>query len=517
MMRFFLARTPPFLFAMIFAVAVGCGGQVSEQPTTEPQPEPSSRFGMNLATMTDWTTEWPLVDVFKTSRAWIAKGEGEVAFDEQGNPRLKPGQSLTTLMVREIGGHYPAGVYTATYEGTGTVEMSRYDVKRVVKTGPGRIESDVVPGDGGLELTVTASDPKDPVRNVRVWMPTFEKAKSPFHPLFVERLQPFGVLRFMDWQRTNNSPLERWDRRAKPSDPRYTTEAGVPLELMIDLANTCKCDPWFCMPHRADDEFVRQFARTVRERLDRDRKIYIEYSNEVWNGVFSQSTWAREQGQKLKVGAPEATRLYSQRSIEIFKIWETVFDGTTQLVRVMGSQFANPDVSEQVLAWQDAARHTDALAVAPYFGYQFGDPKTAEQVAGMTPDALLDALAKDVEGPNREGMKKQVAVARKHHVRLIAYEGGQHLAAFAGAENNQTLTDLFIAANRHRRMDDLYRKHLTNWFAAGGDLYVVFNYAGKPNKWGSWGVLEYQDQPIESAPKYRAVVEIGKDRTRPDK
>src|SRR5262249_32321053 len=133
-------------------------------------------------------------------------------------------------------GHYPAGAYTATYEGKGKVEMRRYDVRKVRKEDPGRIEAEVVPGDGGIELSITESDPRDPVRNVHVWMPGFEKARSPFHPLFLERLQPFGVVRFMDWQRTNNSPLRSWDRRARLTDARYSTDAGVPVELMVDLA-----------------------------------------------------------------------------------------------------------------------------------------------------------------------------------------------------------------------------------------------------------------------------------------
>jgi len=57
-------------------------------------------------------------------------------------------------------------------------------------------------------------------------------------------------------------------------------------------------------------------------------------------------------------------------------------------------------------------------------------------------------------------------------------------------------------------MYDLYRKHLANWSAARGGLYVVFSNVGAPGKWGCWGVLEYQDQPEAEAPKYRAVVDF---------
>ena len=46
---------------------------------------------------------------------------------------------------------------------------------------------------------------------------------------FRQRLEPFSVIRFMDWQRTNNSKLVKWSQRARPDDARYTTAAGVPV------------------------------------------------------------------------------------------------------------------------------------------------------------------------------------------------------------------------------------------------------------------------------------------------
>jgi hypothetical protein len=364
----------------------------------------------------------------------------------------------------------------------------------------------VRPGDGGVQLVVAESDPKNPVRDIHVWMPGFEGSESAFHPLFRERLKPFQVLRFMDWQRTNNSLLRQWSQRPKPADPRYTTEAGVPLEVMIDLANACNASPWFCMPHQADDDFVSRFAETVKDRLKPDLKVYVEYSNEVWNGQFTQSRWAQEQGERLKLGKPENLRFYARRSVEVFKIWEKVFGGRDRLVRVLGSQFGNPWVSEQVLTWDDAGKHADALAVAPYFGVHFGSPNTADEVAKKTVDQMLDDLDAEVTGENRELMRKQAAAAAKAGVSLVAYEGGQHLAGFNGAENNEALAKLFMAVNRNPRMYDLYVKHLANWSESGGGLYVAYNNVSRATKWGSWGVLEFQDQPVEDAPKYRALL-----------
>jgi hypothetical protein len=468
------------------------------------------RFGMNLTGVIDYTFAWPLVDGFKISRPWMKKGTGEFAFDSHGNPLLKTGQSVESLTFREIDGHYPKGIYVATYEGSGNVQIPRFDVRRIIRSSPGRIEFEVVPGNGGLLIAVTRSDPKDPIRNIHVWMPGFEKAKCPFHPLFLKHLQPFGVIRFMDWQRTNNNPIKAWSQRPKPDDARYTTPGGVPLELMIELANDRMAHPWFCMPHLADDAYIREFASMVKERLDPSLKVYVEYSNEVWNFQFQQARYASDKGKALGLGSgfQAQLRYYSQRAVEVFKIWEKVFGGEKRVIRVMGSQAANPWVSEQVLGWKGAYAHVDALAIAPYFGNGFGSPKTQNRIAQMTLEELLGALEQEVKGQNLQWIQKQAQVARKYKVQLMAYEGGQHLVGVAGAENNKALTDLFIAANRHPQMGVLYKMHLTNWFKSGGGLYVIFSNVAKPSKWGAWGMLEYQDQPISKAPKYRAVHEF---------
>ncbi len=71
----------------------------------------------------------------------------------------------------------------------------------------------------------------------------------------------------------------------------YTQSAdrGIAIEYAIDLANTLKTDAWFCMPHKASDEYIREFAKMVKERLDPSLKSYVEYSNEIWNWSFGQA------------------------------------------------------------------------------------------------------------------------------------------------------------------------------------------------------------------------------------
>jgi hypothetical protein len=173
-------------------------------------------------------------------------------------------------------------------------------------------------------------------------------------------------------------------------------------------------------------------------------------------------------------------------------------------VRVLAAQAANLWTGTTVLDWKDSHRHADAIAIAPYFGHRWGSPKTADKTAAMTADELVKALAQDVADA-RKHITAYAAEARKRKLRLLAYEGGQHLAGYQGAENNERLTRLFHAANRHEGMGDLYRRHLKDWAEAGGGLFCVFSSTGRYSKWGSWGLLEYAGQDPATAPKYRAI------------
>ena len=110
---------------------------------------------------------------------------------------------------------------------------------------------------------------------------------QPFNPQYLSKMAPFSVIRFMDWGATNGSPVVEWADRAHVSDLTY--QQGVPIEVMIDLANTLHVDPWFCIPHKASDDYVKQFATLLHSRLDPGLHPHIEYSNEVWNMVFPAS------------------------------------------------------------------------------------------------------------------------------------------------------------------------------------------------------------------------------------
>lgn len=474
--------------------------------------EAGAELGLNLAGIADWSTEMPFVDLFRRARAWVPQEEGKpwgqgpkLELSADGYPaRLGAGQYATTVI---SGGGHPAGLYTLLHDGKGELRVWG-DVKEVKDEGGGRL-SFSSEGRGAIFIDLKATDAADPVRNIRVLMPGFENqyGENPFHPHFLERTGQFRVIRFMDWMDTNNSKVRSWEERPKVEDFSFALK-GVPVEVMVDLANRLKVDPWFCMPHLADDEYVRKFARLVRERLDPERKVYVEHSNEVWNGQFEQALFAREMGQKLGLSKDSYQGqlfYHSRRSVQIFRIWEEEFGGKERLVRVLGSQSANPWVSEQVMTFEGAYRQADAVAIAPYFGNGLGDPKEADRVSRMTVEQVLSACREEL-GRSLGHVRETVAKAKPLGLRVIAYEAGQHLVGHGGAENNEALMRVFHAANRDPRMGELYSEYLRGWNEAGGGLAVMFSSVAAPSKWGSWGLLETEFQDPAEAPKYRAVL-----------
>ncbi len=367
---------------------------------------------------------------------------------------------------------------------------------------------------------MTQTDPNNPLSNIRFIMPGFEDTyqTQPFHPMFLARLSGMKALRFMEWERTNNSSVQAWSDRPMPTDYTFSWR-GVPLETMIQLANTLGVNPWFNMPHLATDDYVRQFATVVSQQLNPNLRAYIEYSNETWNGQFSQNSYVENMGLGFglssdpTIAGADYTAL---RSVQIFAIWKGVFAGTSRLVRVLPSQAANAWMSQQLVTFQNAYGYADALAIAPYFsmcsdaqagGFGFlGDPSTVDQVASMTVDQILDIELGHVRGCALAEITSTAAVAQQYGLSLLAYEGGQSLIGVGSAQNDQQLVSLFKAANRDSRMQDIYTEFLQNWKSSGGDLFMHYADVSPYTQYGNFGSLEYQDQDPSTAPKYQALI-----------
>jgi hypothetical protein len=500
--------------AVGLVVACLCAVQSS---AAEAKPRPA--LGINLAGPADRNTELPFVDAFRLSRAWISQKEGEgwgkgppLELDERGwVKRLAPGCFAETPLCTIDGGHYPSGEWTVLWEGQGEIELSN---GKVISSTAGKLVADIDSKGGGFFLRLRATDPENRVRNIRVLMPglTAEMAaRNPWHPRFLARWRGMACVRFMDFQDTNNSEQRDWNDRPRLDDATFTRR-GIPIELLCDLANRLAADAWFCLPHLADDNHAREFARLVKTRLDPQRRIYIEYSNEVWNGQFKQHHHAGEQGRKLGLAEKPweaAWRYTAQRSEAIFRIWEQEFGSRERLVRVLAAQAGNRYVAGQIAGWKDAGRRADALGIAPYISLNIpaeGKGLTAAEVATWSVDRLLDHAETNALPECIRWMQENKKVADQYGLQLIAYEAGQHFVGVGGGENNEALTRLLHAANAHPRLAAIYDKYFAAWEQTGGDLLCHFSSVGRWSKWGSWGLLQFADDDPNQSPKFVATL-----------
>jgi hypothetical protein len=431
-----------------------------------------------------------------------------------GYPASLPQGQRVVMALALANSHYPIGRYTVSWDGKGRIgfPLSRVVLRDVEAQ---RMVVDVSDNRGPLNVAIDETQPADPVRNVRVLWPDTQtdRTSQPFNPAFLEKIAPFSLLRFMDWGGTNASPLVEWADRPRTGDLGYATAKGVPVERMVELANTLGADPWFCVPHQASDDYVRQFASLLHARLDPGLRPHIEYSNEVWNRGFAQSQWALAQAERLGLPRPLGlpSIFHARRSVEIFKLFAEVYGADRgRLIRVIAGHAAWTPFQESALAWEDTAAHTDVLAIAPYFkAEQPATRRTWRRRGRWQPERLLDQMLADIRGPVAAAIRANAALARKHGLRLLGYEGGAHDTATQFAPAHQAaMTTLFAAAHRHPRMREVYAEYFARWIEGGGETLVHYNDIGIWSKYGFWGSLEHLAQEPDDAPKYRALLDV---------
>lgn len=562
-----LSQGLAFMVLMVLTVGmvIGCSSSPratpvasSSAPVRSAAPSPELSVGTNLTGIADWSTQLPFLDAMKSSRRWITQcvdtdpgctdqwstDEGDVLdLDDHGWPKSLPAPDdppiftrVATLMFREINGRYPGGQYVVLYEGEGTLGYGFDARKDEAASRPGRDVINVTPSHDGILLIMSATDPNgtgDYLRNIHVVPIEAEEtfATEIFNPLLIERLQPFQSLRLMDWMRTNNSTVSEWSDRPQIDDYTYSLK-GVPLEIMIELAERLGEDVWFCMPHMATDDYMRRFAELVKEQLDPSLKIYVELSNEVWNWMFDQAHYALDQGkERWQQEGDVFMQWYGMRTAQMADVWSEVFaDQRDRLVLVLGTQTSWRGLERAALdcpLWvaegnTPCYQHVDAYTITGYFTGGMVFDNNIETVEGWLDEGQEIAMEKAIAQLSQGGMLEDgdhdgsipgirelfdyhAAIAQERDLSLLVYEGGQHLAL----PDHERLTEFFIELNRRPEMYDIYTQLLNEWRDAGGAVFMNFADFGVPSRWGSWGVLEHVAD--EESPRYNALVDFIRD------
>ena len=497
--------------------------------------------GVNLEGSNYYCSEISFVDVFKHSQPFYAQKIGAkfqqsdpngVRFRADGYPsHIAKDHTADSLWKIPVG--YPRDDHVILWDGSGNVVPMLASGHEIVSQRPGRLQYRL-PADMTKRFNrgvrILKTDPADPVRNIRVVPLRYEnqylasEPVNPFRKEFLDRWQKMQTFRYMDWNATNNSSVATWDQRPRTTDQSQGAK-GIAYEYQIAHANLTNTHPWFTIPHQADDRCVRKIALLIRDSLKPNLVARIEYSNEVWNSIFTQSAYAREKATQLdgeKSNFRGQIRWYSKRSVEIFDIFQEVFthngtepEGMNRLIRVLSAQASNPWVASQVLAYREAYQKTDALAIAPYFGRNLdsGNEAVAWKKAGwparwqIVESDLHDAMNymtahKELLAQTTDRRGQSIYA----HIKLFAYEGGQHYVGHPSTFQDDELTEALNALNRRKEMKAFYCRYLDHWREIGGHDFLLFASLGEYSKFGSWGLMEHEGQSLRETPKLSGVL-----------
>lgn len=407
-----------------------------------------------------------------------------------------------------------AGTYVLSYDGTGEFELK--GDATVLSTEPGKIVFESTEGDN-LFLWINETDPAgtgDHLRNislVREEHVELHEAGAIFNPDWIDLVQDIRQIRFMGWQNTNNSTDQTWDDMSEEK-----------LSDMVALANQIGADPWFCMPHMADEEYIRNFAIYVRDNIDPELTVRVEYSNELWNFAFKQTKWLLEQSQK-EWGVNAHVDYHAKMAVKTALIWEEVFadEAEGRLINVLGTQSSHTGITKQLLSpntWK--AKEPDAyidpetifeeVAITSYFGgATIRNGNMRSELLEKIKDPGIDAeawLAEKMMDPEYTGSipdmvakwQAMAEVVQEKGLDLVGYEGGQHMLHSFSVKNLTDadltiLTDFMADFVRSEAMADLYQAAWEGWATAVDNPFMQFGDVDNADKFGAWGLYESLD------------------------
>jgi len=460
------------------------------------------------------------VDAMKTSRAWGLPDkpwEHTVKTDTLGWPQEDAG------VVVLADGQNLGGTYSLLFQGRAqvgsvaskaTIQNLKYDATKNLTS------ADVVMPADETQLMLSFTGTQGGVKNVSLLRPGYAtNTKEIFTREFLQALKPFPAVRFMDFTATNGNPMKIWGERTTPASASQARAGGGALEYAIALCNQTGKDMWINVPHEADDDYIRKMATMLKSDLKPEIKLYLEWSNEVWNWSFGQAQrnleLAKIEGAKPgsnlnydKIDNPGYWhfRRFARETMETGNIFRAVFGDKAMMTRirtVLAVQAAWDEGLKTGLSYIEAnygapSKFFYGVAIAPYFNLSEEMNKRAD----LKLDEIFAALPQEIEN-SLSWLDNTIAHARYYNLQTLAYEGGQHLQDHSDVGNAK----IKVEANRDPRMGALMKTYLDGWNARGGGLFMYFTLSGGYSKWGSWGLVEDVRETTSSS-KYQAALQV---------
>jgi hypothetical protein len=469
----------------------------------------SADIGVNLDVNNAGVDNPIWTDLHNLAGSWVPASGSTVASSADGYP-------LANASTYFNADNYPAGNYQFSYSGSATVSFSgaaqlvgSVSVSGGVTTGT--VAFSPLVGDGkSIVMQLTNVDPSNPMDNFHLMMPGYGNGTSPaamFTPQFIQVLQPFSTIRFMNWTQVIRNPVANWSARVGPNAFLTDGNGGVPYEDMIELCNEAQKDMWLNIPVDSTPSFVQNLAQLVASRLDPNLNVYVEYGNEVWNFSFekSQVYIAARANSVLNQSLGNYQLIAQQTAYTLVndgQIFDQAFGSASARVRpVLGGQaawtaFASLGLQFIQQYFGAPSNFIYGTAVAPYVGIT-----TAQDVSGLTLNQLFADMNQWLTTQGIPQIQASAALAKQYDIPLLAYEGGQGLAA--GSTQRNAL--LFNEAQSDPRMFQVYTALIDDWQQAGGQLFNAYQLTEVWSSiYGDWGMLQFVTQT--GGPAYDSLV-----------
>jgi hypothetical protein len=551
------------LFAMLL---LACGGTIETFKKTESS-SGSNQMGMNIDPPVGYLENRLYADLIHTSSDFTRANTSTslvapAELDSDGWPKT----DFSFAVWDNTNMH---GTYTLIFSGQATVSCScvgstvalTYDSASNTSTGKVVVANasksafnmtftNTINSLGGATNTGVTS-----IKLMRPLTPGSTQSYSPstlFTTPIKVLLSKFSVIRYMDYLATNSNLQTNWTDRALPSWASYNRNpggtygwAGIggPLEHTILLSNETGKDAWINIPVLATDAYITNVANLFKygsdgvnpytsiqanpkyPPLNANLKLYVEFSNELWNnaGPFNQvkknCQAASDELAAHTTSSPldwdggwDGTSTYingvassgwnytmcvrqtTKRSVEMSNIFRSVFGDAamgTQVRPVLMSQLTNSaailyEQTKMMLHYYNNMDGSNKVATPHPPSYYFYGAGGSGYYWPATTVTTVDAIFADPGMTPSDNSSKGFGTYLKDDIKYvsamglkrIAYEGGPSLDKTGGARDAASA----LAVNDYRMKDALVGMHNT-WSSNGGDLLVYLTATGD-YQWG---------------------------------